>query len=73
MAKLHFATFERILKESKKGIRVSDDATREFIEAMDRIAKWIASDSLELALHANRRTIMRDDVRFAAKKWLEKR
>ncbi len=72
MAKLHFATFERILKESKKGIRVSDDATKEFIEVMERITKSIASEALELALHANRRTIMRNDIRLAARKWIEK-
>lgn len=68
MAKLHFATFERILKESRKGIRVSDRATEEFIFVMDEISRHIAADAAELAEHANRKTILEQDVKLAYKK-----
>ena len=68
MAKLHFATFERVLKESKKGVRVSDRATEEFILAIGEISKQIASDAVELAEHANRKTILEQDIRLAYKK-----
>lgn len=68
MAKLHFATFERILKESKKGVRVSDRATEEFIFVMDELSKQIAADAAELAEHANRKTILGQDIRLAYKK-----
>jgi histone H3/H4 len=68
MGKLHFATFERILKESKKGIRVSDRATDEFMAAIGEISKQLAADSVELAEHANRKTILEQDVRLAYRK-----
>ena len=68
MGKLNFATFERILKESKKGIRVSDRATEEFIFVVGEICKQIAADAVELAEHANRKTILEQDIRLAYKK-----
>lgn len=68
MAKLPFATFERILKESKKGIRVSDRATEEFLFVINEISRQIAADAVELAEHANRKTILEQDVKLAYKK-----
>jgi len=68
MSKLHFATFEKVLKESKKGIRVSDRATEEFLLVIGDISKQIAADAVELAEHANRKTILEQDIRLAYKK-----
>ena len=68
MGKIPFATFERILKESKKGIRVSDKATKEFIFVINELSKHIAADALELAEHANRKTILEHDIKLAYKK-----
>ena len=68
MAKLAFATFEKILKESDKNIRVSDGATLAFIEAVDEICTKLAKDAAELARHAGRKTILESDVKLANKK-----
>lgn len=68
MAKIPLAPFEKVLKESKKDIRVSDFATRAFVELINEIAKEIATDAAELAEHANRRTILDSDVKLAGKR-----
>jgi histone H3/H4 len=70
MVKLPLATFEKVLKESKKNIRVSDRATKTFVGVIEEIAKDIASEAGEMAEHANRRTIMESDVKIAAKRYL---
>ena len=64
---LPFATFERILKEAKKGIRVSDKATLAFAAAIESLAKEIAAEASSFAEHANRKTIMEQDIRMALK------
>jgi len=68
MAKLPKATFERILKESGKNIRVSDSAALEFIDVIGDIARELARDAAELARHANRKTILASDIKLAAKR-----
>jgi histone H3/H4 len=68
MSKLAFATFEKILKESDKNIRVSDGATDAFIEAVAEISRQMAKDSAELARHAGRKTILETDVKLANKR-----
>ena len=68
MAKLPLAPFEKIMKESRKGIRVSDGATKEFVFLINEIAKEIAQDCAELAEHANRKTILDMDVKLAGKR-----
>ena len=67
MTKLPKAPFERILKESARNIRVSDSAAAALAEAMGEVAKEIAEDASEIAKHANRKTVMRDDVKLAFK------
>lgn len=67
MAKLHIATFEKVLKESKAGVRVSTEASKEMVEVMTGIAQELASEAAELAMHANRKTILKEDVKLAAK------
>jgi len=68
MSKLPLAPFEKILKESRKGIRVSDSATKEFVFLMGEIAKDLAYECAELAEHANRKTILDSDVKLAGKR-----
>lgn len=67
MAKLPKAPFEKILKESSKNIRVSDSAAVALTEVMEEVAKELARDSSEIALHANRRTVMGADIKLAFK------
>lgn len=69
MAKLHLATFEKVLKDSKPGIRVSLEASKEMVEVMTEVSKEIANEAAELAAHANRKTVLRNDVKLAAKRF----
>ena len=66
MAKLPIAPFEKILKESRKGVRVSESAAKEFVFLVHEISKEIAQDCAELAEHANRKTILDMDVKFSS-------
>lgn len=70
MVKLAKATFEKVLKESSKDIRVSDPAARALAEVIAQISREIAADAAELAKHANRKTILEQDVKLASKRWL---
>lgn len=69
MVKLSLSAFEKILKNSSKGIRVSDKATKEFVEFIGELAEALAKDASELAKHANRKTILREDIKFVTKKF----
>lgn len=64
------APFEKILKDSAKNIRVSDPAAKALAEIMEELAKELAADAAELAQHANRRTILDQDVKLARKRKL---
>jgi histone H3/H4 len=66
--KLPLFPFEKMLKESDPTIRVSESAAKEFVLVIGEIAKEMAADSAELARHANRRTILADDVKLAARR-----
>jgi histone H3/H4 len=68
MVKLPHSTFERILRESAKGIRVSDGAAQTLIAYIEEIAKSIGRDAAELARHAGRKTITDADVKLAIKR-----
>ena len=68
MPKLHKATFEKILKEADKNIRVSDSSAEAMIEIIGTISGKIARDAAELAKHAGRKTVMGDDIKLACKK-----
>jgi len=65
---LPLATFEKILKEAGKDIRVSKHAAEEMTKVIEEISRQIAADALELARHANRKTILEQDVELAYKK-----
>jgi histone H3/H4 len=65
MVKLPLAPFERMLKEAGKNIRVSDSATKAFVEAIRDISKELADECAELARHANRKTILDADIKLA--------
>ena len=68
MAKLPLAPFEKTLKESRKGIRVSDSASKEFVFLISEMARELAQDCAELAEHAGRKTILDLDVKLAGKR-----
>lgn len=51
--------------------RVSDDAADELRKVLEEVAIKIASQALELSIHAGRKTIKSEDIRFAAKNFLK--
>ncbi|MBI4175603.1 MAG: NFYB/HAP3 family transcription factor subunit [Candidatus Aenigmarchaeota archaeon] len=69
MPRLPLAPFEKILKDSEKRIRVSREATEAFTEFVEEFSKELARDIADLARHAQRKTIMEDDVKIAVKRY----
>ncbi|MBI2172943.1 MAG: NFYB/HAP3 family transcription factor subunit [Candidatus Aenigmarchaeota archaeon] len=60
-------SLERVAK--KTGIRrISKEALEELREIISEEGMRIAEKSVRLSTHANRRTVMRDDIRLAAGK-----
>ncbi len=60
-------SLERIAK--KTGIRrISKEALEELREIISEEGMRIAEKSVKLSAHANRRTVMQDDIRLAAGK-----
>jgi histone H3/H4 len=60
------AAMYRIMKKSGAE-RVSDDAANELRKVLEEVAHRIAKQAVELSIHAGRKTIKPDDIRFAAK------
>ena len=51
--------------------RVSDEAADELREVLEEVAAKIASQALDLSVHAGRKTIKSEDIRLAAKNILK--
>ena len=60
------AVMYRVLKKSGAE-RVSDDAADEFRKVLEEIGLRIAKQAVDLSVHAGRKTIKPEDIRFAAK------
>jgi histone H3/H4 len=67
---LGLAAMYRFIKKSGAD-RVGDDAAGELREILEDIATRIASQALDLSLHAGRKTIKAEDIRLAAKNILK--
>jgi len=67
---LGLAAMYRFIKKSGAE-RVSDDAADELREVLEEVAAKIASQALDLSVHAGRKTIKSDDIRLAAKNILK--
>ena len=64
---LSISAFYRILK--KTGIdRVSDEAAIEMRDSVEELAKELAAECVNIARHAERRTVMKSDVEFVFRK-----
>ena len=58
-----------IVLARKAGIkRITADAVEELRDAVDEYGMAIAERAVKLSRHANRRTVMGEDVRLAARK-----
>lgn len=60
------AVMYRIMKKSGAE-RISDDAADELRKVLEEVASKISRQAVELSIHAGRKTIKPDDVKFAAK------
>jgi DNA-binding protein len=60
------AVMYRMMKKSGAE-RVSDDAADELRKVLEEVAERVAKQAVELSVHAGRKTIKPEDVRFAAK------
>ena len=67
---LGLAAMYRFIKKSGAE-RVSDDAADELREVLEGVAAKIASQALDLSVHAGRKTIKSEDIRLAAKNVLK--
>jgi len=61
------APIDRIMHQ-EGGERVSEDAVRALRDIIEDLARAIAREAWELARHANRKTVMKEDVIFAARR-----
>ncbi|MGV8086261.1 MAG: histone family protein [Candidatus Woesearchaeota archaeon] len=64
---LPLAAMEKILKKGSSDIRVSDPAKEELRIYLEEKGMDLAKAAAELSIHAGRKTIKAEDVKFAAK------
>ena len=60
------AAMYRIMKKSGAE-RISDDAADELRKVLEEVAGRIARQAIDLSVHAGRKTIKAEDIKFAAK------
>ena len=60
------AAMYRVMKKSGAE-RVSDDAAEELRKVLEDIAERISKQAVDLSLHAGRKTVKPEDIRFACK------
>jgi histone H3/H4 len=60
------AAMYRVLKKSGAE-RISDDAADELRKVLEEVGLRIASQAVDLSVHAGRKTIKPDDIRLASK------
>jgi histone H3/H4 len=63
---LGLAAMYRFIKKSGAE-RVSDEAANELRKILEEVAAKVASQALDLSIHAGRKTIKSEDIRLAAK------
>ena len=64
---LPLAALERILKKAGAG-RISTKATEEFARMLEDYAAGLAAEAAAFAEHANRNTVLEEDVMLAKKR-----
>jgi len=67
---LGLASMYRVIKKTG-GERVSDAAADELRKVLEDLAVRIASQAVDLSIHAGRKTIKSEDIRLAAKNVLK--
>ncbi len=69
-SEIALASIHRFIKKSGAE-RVSDEAADELRKVLEEMATRIASQALDLSVHAGRKTIKSEDIRLAAKNILK--
>ncbi len=64
---LPLAAMERVLKKGSPDIRVSDPAKEVMRDVLEEYGVKIAKAAAEAAIHAGRKTVKAEDVKFASK------
>jgi DNA-binding protein len=67
---LGLATMYRVIKKSGAD-RVSDESADELRKILEDVAVRIATQAVDLSIHAGRKTIKAEDIRLAAKNVLK--
>jgi histone H3/H4 len=68
MPELSCASMERILRNAN-ALRVSAGAVETMVETMEIYGYLIAREAVQLAKHAGRKTVKKEDVKLVVKKW----
>ena len=63
------APVERLIRSSGAE-RVSDDASRQLSEVLERIGYKISEQAKKYAMHAGRKTVVADDIKLASEDWM---
>lgn len=66
MTSIHNGTMALLMK-SNGAQRVSTEAAKEMTGAMEEVGAFISKKAIEIAQHADRKTIKSEDVKFARK------
>ncbi len=69
MPELPLAPVDRLIRKAG-AYRVSEKAAQALREILEEIAIEISREAIELANHANRRTVTDEDIKLAAKRIL---
>jgi histone H3/H4 len=63
------APVERLIRSSGAQ-RVSDEASRELAEVLERVGQKISEQAKKYAIHAGRKTIVADDIKLASQNFI---
>ncbi|HID16521.1 MAG TPA: histone family protein [Candidatus Atribacteria bacterium] len=70
MPELPLAPVDRLIRKAG-AYRVSEDAAEALREILEEIAIEVSREAIELANHAERKTVTADDIKLAAKRLLK--
>ena len=67
---LPLAAMHRLIKKAG-ALRVSDEAAEELRKTLEELAVKIAREAMDYCSHAKRKTVLKEDIKLALKKFIE--